>query len=52
MGGKKLTHDARIIPVQGHLITLHKQPSMEQLQYMINVKVIQNTFQKAPHAMN
>lgn len=38
MGAKKLTSDTRIIPVQGHLITLKNQP---QLQYMINVKVIQ-----------
>ena len=48
MGAKKLTHDARIIPVQGHLITLTNQPSMEQLQYMINVKVIQNTPKGTP----
>ncbi len=41
MGAKKLTNDARIIPVQGHLITLKNQPSLEQLKYMINVKVVQ-----------
>ena len=39
MGAKKLTGDKRIIPVQGHLITLKNQPHLEQLQYMINVKV-------------
>ncbi len=38
MGAKKLTGDKRIIPVQGHLVTLQNQP-IEQLQYMINVKV-------------
>lgn len=41
MGAKKLSGDARIVPVQGHLITLKDQPPMEQLQYMINVKVTQ-----------
>lgn len=40
LGAKKLTGDARIVPVQGHLITLKDQPPMEQLQYMINVKVL------------
>jgi len=39
MGAKDLAHDARVIPVQGHLITLKNQPPHEQLQYMINVKV-------------
>ena len=39
MGAKKLTGDKRIIPVQGHLITLQNQPDMGQLQYMLNVKV-------------
>ena len=39
LGAQKLTGDKRIVPVQGHLITLKNQPSMEQLQYMINVKV-------------
>lgn len=39
MGAKKLTGDKRIIPVQGHLIMLKNQPPLEQLQYMINVKV-------------
>lgn len=40
-GAKKLSGDARIVPVQGHLITLKDQPPMNQLQYMINVKVTQ-----------
>lgn len=39
LGAKQLTHDNRLIPVQGHLITLKNQPPLEQLQYMINVKV-------------
>ena len=33
--------DTRMVPVQGHLITLKDQPPMEQLQYMINVRVAQ-----------
>lgn len=41
LGAKNLTDDKRIIPVQGHLITLCNQPSMEHLQYMVNVKVTQ-----------
>ena len=40
MGAKKLSGDLRIIPVQGHLITLKNQPDVEQLRYMINVKVV------------
>ena len=39
LGAKKLTDDKRIIPVQGHLITLKNQPDMASLQYMINFKV-------------
>lgn len=39
LGAKKLTGDNRIIPVQGHLIMLKNQPPLEQLQYMVNVKV-------------
>lgn len=38
-GAKKLTEDKRIVPVQGHLITLQNQPPMAELQYMINAKV-------------
>lgn len=38
-GAKKLTHDPRIVPVQGHLITLKNQQDMTKLNYMINVKV-------------
>lgn len=33
--------DTRMVPVQGHLITLKNQPPMDQLQYMINVRVAQ-----------
>lgn len=40
MGAKYLTNDTRIVPVQGHLITLKNQPPMEQLNYLINVKVL------------
>lgn len=39
LGAKNLTSDPRIVPVQGHLITLKNQPNLQQLQYMINVKV-------------
>jgi D-amino-acid oxidase len=41
LGAKQLTGDARIVPVQGHLLTLTHQPPMDQLQYMVNVKVTQ-----------
>jgi len=34
-----LAGDTRIVPVQGHLITLQQQPDMSKLNYMINVKV-------------
>jgi hypothetical protein len=40
LGAKQLTHDARIVPIQGHLIALKDQPPTEHLQYMINVKVV------------
>lgn len=40
-GAQALSGDKRIVPVQGHLITLKDQPPMEQLQYMINVRVAQ-----------
>jgi glycine/D-amino acid oxidase-like deaminating enzyme len=36
-GAKTLVPDARMIPVQGHLITLRNQP-IESLQYMINTR--------------
>lgn len=39
LGAKKLTCDARMIPVQGHLITLQNQPDINALQYMINFMV-------------
>ncbi len=41
LGAKKLAHDARVIPIQGHLITLTEQPP--NLTYMINMRVVQNT---------
>jgi hypothetical protein len=41
MSSKKLVPDNRIIPVQGHLITLKNQDDVEKLQYMINVRVTQ-----------
>jgi D-amino-acid oxidase len=40
LGAKQLAHDPRIVPVQGHLISLKNQPDVEQLQYMLNVKVV------------
>lgn len=39
-GAKQLTHDPKLIPVQGHLISLQNQP---HLNYMINVKVVMQT---------
>ncbi len=39
LGAKKLANDNRMVPVQGHLITLKNQPPLDQLQYMINAKV-------------
>ncbi|MDR3550479.1 MAG: FAD-dependent oxidoreductase [Candidatus Babeliales bacterium] len=39
LGAKNLTHDKKIVPVQGHLIILKDQPDMHALQYMINMKV-------------
>lgn len=38
-GARHLTHDKRLVPVQGHLITLKEQPSPEKLSYLLNVKV-------------
>ncbi len=37
LGAKQLAPDPRIIPVQGHLISLKNQP-IESLQYMINTR--------------
>ena len=48
MGAEKLAGDTRIVPVQGHLITLKNQPPREQLQYMINVKVTMKNPQGMP----
>ena len=39
MGAKKLAGDPRLIPVQGHLISLQHQ-SVQDLQYMLNFKVV------------
>lgn len=39
MGAKQLAPDPRIIPVQGHLITLYNQPDLSRIRYMINVRV-------------
>lgn len=47
-GAKKLTEDKRIVPVQGHLITLQHQPPMEELQYMVNAKVTMLNAQGMP----
>jgi hypothetical protein len=39
-GAKQLTHDPKLLPVQGHLISLRNQP---KLNYMMNVKVVMQT---------
>jgi hypothetical protein len=39
LGAKALANDTRVVPVQGHLITLKDQPPREELQYMLNVHV-------------
>jgi len=39
IGAKKLAQDRRVIPVQGHLITLKNQPDPQKRNYMINTKV-------------
>lgn len=39
-GAQALTSDSRLIPVQGHLITLKNQPSTDHLRYMINAQVV------------
>lgn len=39
-GAKKLTHDQKLLPVQGHLLSLQNQPP---LNYLINVKVVMQT---------
>lgn len=39
-GAKQLTQDPKLLPIQGHLISLKNQPA---LNYMINVKVIMQT---------
>lgn len=45
---KELTHDPRLVPVQGHLITLQDQPDTAQLQYLINVKITMTTPKGTP----
>jgi hypothetical protein len=47
LGARTLTNDTRVIPVQGHLITLQNQEK-ENLQYMINVKIVQITPKGTP----
>jgi len=46
LGAKLLADDKRMIPVQGHLITLKNQPDITKLQYMLNVKVVMVNEQK------
>jgi hypothetical protein len=48
LGAKELTDDSRLIPVQGHLITLKDQPDPSFLQYLINVKIASTTPQGIP----
>lgn len=48
LGSQQLTHDARIVPVQGHLIMLKNQPDISQLQYMINYKTTMHNTQNMP----
>lgn len=49
MGAQKLAQDSRIVPVQGHLITLANQP-IEQMRYLINFRVKQ--YVKQYHKQN
>lgn len=39
LGAKKLANDNKMVPIQGHLITLKNQTDISQLQYMLNFKV-------------
>lgn len=39
LGAKNLAQDKRIVPVQGHLISLKDQKNISNLQYLINFKV-------------
>lgn len=48
LGAKELTGDKKIIPVQGHLISLKNQPDIEQLQYLVNMRVLSVTPQGKP----
>ncbi|MCL5875941.1 MAG: FAD-binding oxidoreductase [Candidatus Dependentiae bacterium] len=40
IGAKQLTGDKKLLPVQGHLVALKNQDDMNQLQYMLNMKVV------------
>jgi len=46
LGVRVLTRDTRIVPVQGHLITLKNQSAL--LNYMINVRVVMHNEQGRP----
>lgn len=48
LGVRQLVNDPRIVPVQGHLILLKNQPPSEQLQYLINVKVLSTNLKGMP----
>lgn len=37
LGARELNNDTKMMPVQGHLITLQNQP-IEQLDYLVNIK--------------
>lgn len=39
LGAKELAQDTKIVPVQGHLITLTNQPDIDSAQYLINFRV-------------
>lgn len=41
LGGRKLNHDEKIIPVRGHLILLNENAGLGHLNYMIHTKVDQ-----------
>lgn len=47
LGAKQLANDLRIVPVQGHLITLQQQP-IEQMRYMLNFKVVMLSVRGTP----
>ncbi len=47
LGAKKLANDARLIPVQGHLITLTHQAPMD-MPYMLNVMITMPSIKGTP----